>query len=93
MATQKIKVEFLSIGISVRVLDPTSEERKTVDLTDNIQLSLMDEKHVDELLTEKPYLAEILPVIVEALTKKYDPAAAKAKAFTERMKKIVDIGQ
>ncbi len=95
MATQKHKVEYINIGISVRIVDPSStpEDRKTVDIVDNVGLNLSDEKHMDELLTEKPYLGEIIPVIVEALTKKYDPAAAKAKAFAEKMKKIVDIGQ
>lgn len=90
MAT-KLKAQYVSIGITLRVIDPNSDpkEPKTIDLNENIQLNLLDEKHVDRVLTENPYVGEIIPVIIQALVKKYDPSAAKAKAFSEKLKDVV----
>lgn len=82
-----IQVEHISLNFSVQCSDTRGEDPKTISINYSASMDFRNEGEVNKTVTEKPYLLELIPVIIKMLSETYDPDGANAKKLMQALGK------
>jgi len=71
-ATPKAEIVGISINFDIRYRDTSSDQSPETNLRDNAYVDFKDEQALNRIITEKPYLQEIIPILIAKMAKELD---------------------
>jgi len=89
MSKQKLNIENIHVSISVAGLEGSGENVKPVNISDSSVIDFSNIDQMDRILNEKPYLKEILPTVIKAMTEHYDATRSSATKLKESLKDFI----
>jgi len=85
------KAEILSVGFNfnIRVKNTATPESPESIFQDNVHVDFSDDQSLNRVLGEKPYLKEIIPILVDKLNKEFDANNASANELKTKLSAIL----
>jgi hypothetical protein len=78
-----IEIVHLSLSISGQILDFSDGEPQNIQLNESASLNFNDEPSMHQELNRKPYLEDLIPMLVKALLQNYDPKKQNVKKLKD----------
>jgi hypothetical protein len=90
MAKPKIRVDSLHLNFTIHATDLSDEKNpKPFHIQESPTFTFGDPGSLDATLTKFPWLADLVPALIENLLKSYDPASEKAKVLLASVKQFI----
>jgi len=70
----KAEIVGISINFDIRYRDPSNDQSPETNLSDNAYLDFRNEQALNRIIAEKPYLADIVPILAAKFAKELDAA-------------------
>jgi len=86
--TPKAEIVGISINFDIRYRDPSNDQSPETNLSDNAYLDFRNEQALNRIIAEKPYLQDIVPILVDKMNKELD---ANNKSGSDLKSKITQI--
>jgi len=85
------KAELVGINFSfdIRYKDLSNDQGPELNLRDNAYLDFRDEQALNRIINEKPYLSDIIPLLVAKMTKELDSANTVGSELKNKVTQIL----
>lgn len=91
LSSPQIAFDSINLNFYVSGRDVSTGEPKTFTFNDSVGLNLNDDAELNKTLSDKPYLLEVIPKLVQRALQSYDAENAKAKQLKDELSALLGV--